>query len=113
MNFKLVKCDERVINMFLFFFIVFVVLNLFLIGFSFVFNFGSYFCGIYYIFRDLEFIFILFLSFVNLFIYLFRLLNIRNVIRVIVYKVMFNFVILKMILVIVRVLYVLEEEWIG
>lgn len=94
MKTKLMQRDERVTRTFLYFLGAFMILNLPAVSFSYVLNFGSsYGCNSFHIFRDFQFLSILFPSSVNPFIYSLRLQNFRNAIKVTAFKMMPNFVV--------------------
>lgn len=94
MTSRLIQRDERVTKTFLLFLGAFMVLTVPSLSFSYVLNFGSSCdCVSFHIFRDLQFVSILFPSSVNPFIYSLRLPNIRNVIKVVAYEMMPNILI--------------------
>ena len=83
--------DARVTKTFLFFLVSFLVLTLPPLSFSYVLNFcSSCNCRTIHIFRDLQFVCILFPSSVNPFIYALRLPNFRRAITVICRKILRN-----------------------
>ena len=80
----LIQRDERVTKTFLFFLASFLILTMPTLSFSYVLNFSKTSdCQTIHSFRDFQFIFILFPSSVNPFIYALRLPNFRNAIKVV------------------------------
>ena len=89
MESRLIQRDEKVTKTFLLFLGAFMVLTMPSLSLSYVLNFGlSCDCNWYQIFRDFQFVSILFPSSVNPFIYSLRLPNFRKVIKVVAYEMM-------------------------